>query len=213
MLFEQVRTGGDRNFGYFLADGPGGLAAVIDPSGKPELFFELLDRHRCELKYVILTHDHADHTAGAARLARQSQAMVVMHRSACRDCSLPVEDDEQLRLGELSLRIIHTPGHTRDSICLLCRDLLLTGDTLFVGKVGGTDLDEGARAQFDSLHRKLLALPDETQVFPGHDYGAAPSSTIGRERRTNPFLTRPGFEEFVALKANWAEYKRDHGIR
>jgi hydroxyacylglutathione hydrolase len=213
MLFEQVRTGGDRNFGYFLAEGPGGYAAVVDPSGAPEMFFELLDRHRCELKYVICTHDHADHTGGITQLARRSQALTVMHKLAGDRADLPVLDGELIEMGALKLKIIHTPGHSDNSICILAGDVLLTGDTLFVGKVGGTDLGEGARAEYDSLHNKILTLPDETKIFPGHDYGESPSSTVGNERRTNPFLLCRTFEEFVDLKANWAEYKRAHGIK
>ena len=213
MIFEQVRTGGDRNFGYFLAEGPRGCAAVIDPSGRPELFFELLDKHDCVLKYVICTHDHYDHTGGIDTLARKSQALIVMHKTAGDRTDVPVEDGEDLQMGALKLKVIHTPGHTEDSICVLCGDILITGDTLFVGKVGGTDLGEGARAEYDSLHEKLLRLPDETKVYPGHDYGVAPSSTIGNERRTNPFLLCKSFEEFVHLKANWAEYKKKHGIK
>jgi hydroxyacylglutathione hydrolase len=212
MIFEQVRTGGDRNFGYFIADKPGGFAAVIDPSGRPDLFFELLDRHACELKYVICTHSHFDHTEGLEVLARRSQALIVMHKLAGGRTDLPVEDGEALGLGGIRIEVLHTPGHTEDSICILCGDRVFTGDTLFVGKVGGTDLGEGARAEYESLHRKLMTLPGETLVYPGHDYGVSPSSTVDREKRTNPFILCRTFEEFVDLKANWAEYKRKHGI-
>jgi hydroxyacylglutathione hydrolase len=89
---------------------------------------------------------------------------------------------------------------------------LFTGDTLFVGKVGGTDLSGGARAEYESLHKKLMALPDETKVYPGHDVGIAPVSTVAHERETNPFLLQPDYPAFVDLKRNWAEYKREHGI-
>ncbi|MEA2062836.1 MAG: MBL fold metallo-hydrolase [Gemmatimonadota bacterium] len=212
MIFEQVRTGGDRNFGYFIADRPGGCAAVVDPSGSPGMFLELLEEHSCVLKFVILTHDHFDHTGGVKELVGRSAGLVVMHKQAGRAADLPAEDGETLDIGDLELKIIHTPGHTPDSICVLCRDVLLTGDTLFVGKVGGTDLGEGAKTEYDSLHRKLMTLPDETRVFPGHDYGVAPSSTIGNEKKTNPFILCKSLEQFVHLKANWAEYKRKHGI-
>ncbi|MFH1068174.1 MAG: MBL fold metallo-hydrolase, partial [Candidatus Glassbacteria bacterium] len=177
------------------------------------LFFELNDRYRTELKYVICTHDHFDHTGGAQELARQSSALVVMHKITGDRADLPVDDDEELVMGSVILKVIYTPGHTADSICILCRDILLTGDTLFVGKVGGTDLGEGARAEYDSLHRKLMKLADETKVYPGHDYGVAANSTIGREKKTNPFILQKSFEDFVSLKANWAEYKRQHGIK
>jgi len=213
MIFEQVSTGGDRNFGYFLADKPGGCSAVVDPSGRADLFLELNERHKCELKYVILTHDHYDHTGGAQAIGSQSAALMVMHKLTGHRADLAVEDGEELSLGSLHLKIIHTPGHTADSICVLCENILLTGDTLFVGKVGGTDLGRGARAEYDSLNKKLMKLPDETKVYPGHDYGVAPSSTIGREKETNPFILCKSFEEFVDFKANWAEYKRRHGIK
>jgi len=107
---------------------------------------------------------------------------------------------------------LHTPGHTPDSICLYVGDAVITGDTLFVGKVGGTDLGNGAKTEYDSLHEKLLILPDDTRVFPGHDYGTAPQSTIANERETNPFLAQPNFSAFVGLKQNWAAYKEEHGI-
>jgi len=212
MIFEQVSTGGDRNFGYYIADEPEGCAVVIDPSGRPDMFFDLLDRDNSVLKYVILTHNHFDHTGGASQLARQSSALVVMHKTTGDHPDLPVGDGEILTPGKLELKIIHTPGHTADSLCVLCGGLLMTGDTLFVGKVGGTDLGSGARAEYECLHKKLMTLPDETRVYPGHDYGVAPSSTIGHEKKTNPFLLCSSFEEFVDLKANWAEYKRRHGI-
>ena len=91
-------------------------------------------------------------------------------------------------------------------------DKLITGDTLFVGKVGGTGFGDDAKEEFESLHQKILTLPDETEVWPGHDYGAAPHSTVGNERQTNPFLQRSDFEGFVDLKRNWLAYKKEHGI-
>ena len=121
-------------------------------------------------------------------------------------------DGSALELGELTLRIIWTPGHTHDGICILVEDVLITGDTLFVGKVGGTGFGDDARAEYDSLHRKILTLPDHIRVFPGHDYGVRPESTIGDEKKENPFLLRDSFETFVDLKRNWAAYKEEHGI-
>ena len=108
--------------------------------------------------------------------------------------------------------ILHTPGHTEDSICLYVGDAVFTGDTLFVGKIGGTGFGRQARTEYESLHQKLMTLPDDTRVFPGHNYGAAPESTIGHERQTNPFLLQPNFEAFVHLKKNWTAYKKEHGI-
>jgi len=123
-----------------------------------------------------------------------------------------VRDGAQFPLGTLRIRILHTPGHTGDSICILVADAVFTGDTLFVGKVGGTDFGDNARAEYRSLHEKLLTLPDATRVFPGHDFGVAPQSTIGKERETNPFLLQPDVGRFIDLKKNWPAYKKEHGI-
>ena len=125
---------------------------------------------------------------------------------------IDVRDAARFVLGSLEAVIIHTPGHTIDSMCVLVGDALFTGDTLFVGKVGGTDFGEGARREYDSLHEKLMVIPDEARVFPGHDYGREPESTIGAERARNPFLLQPDFDAFVHLKRNWEAYKKEHNI-
>jgi len=123
-----------------------------------------------------------------------------------------VLDDAVFPLGNLEIKILYTPGHTNDSICIYIGDAIFTGDTLFVGKVGGTDFGTLARTEYNSLHNKLMTLPDSTRVFPGHNYGVAPESTIAHEKKTNPFLLRPDVESFIDLKKNWDEYKRIHGI-
>jgi glyoxylase-like metal-dependent hydrolase (beta-lactamase superfamily II) len=116
-------------------------------------------------------------------------------------------------VGTLKVQIIHTPGHTPCSICLLVKDKLITGDTLFVGKVGGTRTKEDAREEFESL-KKLMTLPKNTFVYPGHDVGVKPFSTIEEEQNTNPFIKRlNSFEDFFYLKNNWAAYKLKHNIK
>jgi glyoxylase-like metal-dependent hydrolase (beta-lactamase superfamily II) len=125
---------------------------------------------------------------------------------------VPLKDGDVLELGAVKLEILHTPGHTDADICILAGNKLITGDTLFVGKVGGTDFGAGARTEFESLRRLLDTLDDSVEVWPGHDVGVRPSSTIGDERRENPFLVRTDFEDFLWLKKNWADYKKEHGI-
>jgi glyoxylase-like metal-dependent hydrolase (beta-lactamase superfamily II) len=208
MIFEQIRTGGDRNFAYLVGDEKTKQAAVVDPSNDPELVLERAEKHGLEVKLLVNTHGHYDHTDGNSLVQSMTSAELVAG---------PAADGKTFSLGDVELKIIHTPGHTTDGICMLASApgetaKLMTGDTLFVGKVGGTGYGDDARAEYDSIHEKLMTLPDETEVWPGHDYGVAPNSTIGNEKETNPFILRESFEDFVDLKRNWLAYKREHGI-
>lgn len=208
----QIETGGDRNFGYLVGDVAHREAAVIDPSYMPKRFLEAAAKPGLKITYVIGTHSHNDHTKGMAEIRKKVGATSVRHKSSRGRPDIRVIDGDELHVGGLTLKIIHTPGHTPDSICILIGDELITGDTLFVGKVGGTRTRNMARKEFDSLYR-LLTLDDSVKICPGHDFGASPKSTIGHERETNPFLLRTDFEDFMWLKDNWEEYKREHGIQ
>ncbi|MFC1485613.1 hydroxyacylglutathione hydrolase family protein [Candidatus Latescibacterota bacterium] len=212
MIFKQLSAGGDRNFSYLIADEIAREAAVIDPGDPPREEMRALKENGLTLTYIINTHDHFDHTGGNAELARATGARIAMYRSARSRRDIDLSDDDTLRVGGIELRVIHTPGHTPDSLCILAGSELMTGDTLFVGKVGGTGYGRDAREEYESLHRKLMILPPETRVWPGHDVGVRPSSTIGEEQRENPFILRDSFEAFLDLKKNWLEYKRKHGI-
>jgi len=210
MIFEQIRTGGDRNFAYLIGDEETKRAALVDPSNSPDACVDHAESRGLTVVYVINTHGHYDHTDGNQTACRRTGAKVVGYG---RRAEVSVGDGDRLGLGKLSLEILHTPGHTDDCICILAEGYLVTGDTLFVGKVGGTDFSSGAQQEFESL-KKLMQLPDDTSIWPGHDYGVAPTSTIGHEKETNPFIQRLGdFDDFVDLKRNWAEYKRKHGIK
>jgi len=212
MIFEQIATGGDRNFAYLVGDEDTRAGALIDPSYDPAKCVKAARKIDIVVKYIINTHGHSDHTNGNETARKRTGAAVVAHESARQPHDINVRDGETLSLGGLELRFIHTPGHTPDGICVLAEGKLMTGDTLFVGKVGGTDFDNGAKTEFESLQR-LMDLPDDVEVYPGHDYGTAPSSTIRRERETNPFILRKDFDDFVHLKKHWAEYKAEHGIK
>ncbi len=213
MIFEQIAVGGDRNFGYLLGDEQSKKAMLVDPSYNQKKVLSLVSDLGLDVIYVANTHGHYDHSKLSKRIASATAAQVVAHVCSAGRSQLGVDDGQQLEVGSLHVKIIHTPGHTAHSSCLLAEDKLITGDTLFVGKVGGTDLGESARQEYHSLFDKLLKLPDHTQVWPGHDYGVRPTSTIGDERRENPFLLCSSFEEFIDLKRNWTQYKREHGIK
>jgi glyoxylase-like metal-dependent hydrolase (beta-lactamase superfamily II) len=187
-----------------------GEALLIDPGGPSP---DLLDRIKEEgwhLKFVVNTHGHADHTAGNNYWAAAVGAPIVMHRldweffrtpeiqAAAQAEGFPplsradllVEDGQRLALGRLEAQVIHTPGHSPGSICLFFPGHLFTGDTLFVGAAGRTDLP-GASLDvlLQSLERKIMPLPDDTRIWPGHDYGDFPTSTLGEEKENNPYLT------------------------
>lgn len=212
MIVERIVTGGDRNFGYILADERSKIAALIDPSYDPDRLVKTAESQGYTVKFALLTHDHHDHTNGNSRVKELTGAAIVMHASAVGSADMRVEHGDTIELGDLTINVIHTPGHNESHVCYHVGDVVFTGDTLFVGKVGGTDIDAGARKQYDSLHERLMTLPDYTRVLPGHDVGPKPESTIRIERETNPFLIQRTFEDFVNLKKNWQQYKKEHGI-
>ena len=213
MIVKQILTGGDRNYGYLAGDKEGGEGVIIDPSYSPEKLVEEAKKHNLDIKYVFCTHNHPDHTNGNREIEKLTgkKALLFGHTEAER--GKKIEDGTELPLGDLTVKVLHTPGHTEDAICIHIGDSVFTGDTLFVGKVGGTYGKEAAEKEYDSLHKKLMALPEETKVYPGHNYGTAPLSTIKNEKETNPFIIQPDFEAFLHLKNNWAQYKREHGIK
>ena len=213
MICKQLSAGGDRNFSYIVAGESGHEAAVIDPGMQPNAEISFLEENGLKLTYIINTHDHFDHTGGNSVLSKKTGARIAMHELARSYHDIDLKDGDVLSLGSIILKIIHTPGHTPDSICILAGKDLISGDTLFVGKVGGTGYGSDARDEFESLHNKLMKLHPDTRVWPGHDYGVRPVSTIGDELRENPFILRDSFESFVELKRNWLEYKRIHGIK
>jgi hydroxyacylglutathione hydrolase len=214
MIFEQIPAGGDRNFAYLIGDEASREAAVVDASYTPERALDHATRHGLAVRYVISTHSHKDHIAGNAYILERTEAVEVLHESTPHPCRMRVKDDEELALGTMQLRFLHTPGHIPDHVCVLAGWKLLTGDILFVGKIGGTGPNfpgSDPQQQWDSLQR-LMKLDPSVEVWPGHDYGVAPSSTIGREATTNPFLLCKTFDDFLYLKDHWAEYKKAHNI-
>ena len=208
----QFRTGGDRNFGYLCADESTGEAFAVDVSFSPAMVADFAAGRDWRIMYAFSTHGHSDHCNGNAEFELLTGVRVLLSGDRCPLSGIIVEDGAVFPLGTAQFSILHTPGYTPDSICILAGDALFTGDTLFVGKVGGTWSDADARQEFLSLHEKLMSLPEPVRVFPGHDYGTAPVSTIGHEKGTNPFLLQPDVESFMELKSNWAAYKKAHGI-
>lgn len=211
MIFYQIDAGGDRNFAYLMADKEGGTAALFDPPRDSSPYMPLVEKHGLKVAYIIVTHGHSDHTLGVVEAKKKTGAKVVVHAKSVVSAEVHVDEGDTLELGSFKLDIFYTPGHADDSICILGEKKLVTGDTLFIGKVGGTDYGDGARQEYESL-QKLMKLDDDIEVYPGHNFGVQPTSTIGHERKTNPFILRDSFESFVELKRNWLQYKEEHGI-
>ena len=200
MIFEQIATGGCQSY---LVGCPNTLsAALIDPEiSQIDRYRGLASRAGLRIRYIVDTHTHADHFSAAKQLSEMLDAPAVMHRlSPSPHASLRLDDDDMLLVGKLRIRAIHTPGHTRDSMCLLVEDRVFTGDTLLIGGTGRTDLPTGDPEQlYESLFGKLLTLDPALLVYPAHDYKGRSHSTLGAEIAENPRLQKRERDAFVQM--------------
>jgi glyoxylase-like metal-dependent hydrolase (beta-lactamase superfamily II) len=198
MFFRQVKQFSD-NFSYIVGDEASREAAVVDSSYNADELSRILKAENFRLKYIFNTHGHSDHTDCNDELRSMFGAKVIAHKSSRATHDLGVDDGDVVSVGAVRIKVVYTPGHTPDGICLLVDDkILLTGDTLFVGECGRTDMAGGdPRSLYDSFFNKLLKLDDAIAVYPGHDYGPRAFSTIGEERRSNYVLQPRSLEEFV----------------
>ncbi len=192
---------------YLLADG-NGLSLVIDPGDEPDLIMDVIRSNGFNVQYIVCTHGHFDHVGAVAELKDETGAKVLIHREeleiyhAARDMAafwgydvdnppepdVFINDGDDIRIGEISFRVIHAPGHSPGGICLYSKGIVITGDTLFAGSVGRTDFYGGDINQLKESFNKLMLLPEDTRVLPGH----GPESTIGEEKRENPFAFELG---------------------
>ena len=202
MIFRQLFDSVSSTYSYLVASRHGGEALIIDPVlEKVDRYLQLLRELDLHLVKSLDTHLHADHITGSAALRDRTHCITVMGEQTKADIvSMRVADGERIEIEGLSLEAIYTPGHTDDSYCFLMDDRVFTGDTLLIRGTGRTDFQNGdARAQYDSIFDKLLKLPEETLVYPAHDYKGDTVSTIGEERRFNPRLQVTSADEYVAL--------------
>lgn len=209
MNIKQIKVGFMDVFCYLVSCPRTKEALFIDPAGNEEELVRMVKDKKLAVKYIVNTHGHADHTCGNKKVKALTGAKIVMHELDDRvfnsaegevmarqwgftpspPADITVRDGDVIVVGDVSLEVIHTPGHSPGGICLHKNGHVFTGDTLFVGGIGRTDLPGASHEQFmRSIKEKLLSLPPETIVWPGHDYGSKPSSTIGYEKATNPWL-------------------------
>jgi sulfur dioxygenase len=202
MLFRQMFDSVSGTYSYLLASRPGGEALIIDPVlEKVDRYIQLLRELDLRLVKAVDTHLHADHVTGLAELRDRTHCITVMGEHTKADVvSMRVEDGDKIEIEGVDLDVIYTPGHTDDSYSFTMADRVFTGDTLLIRGTGRTDFQNGdPRAQYESIFGRLLKLPDQTLVYPAHDYKGDTVSTIGEEKACNPRLQVKSVDEYVAL--------------
>lgn len=195
MKVHQLEVGNMQNFTYVLEDEQTSEAVIVDPSWDLDLVLGVVERNGLKVKYVINTHHHFDHTIGNDAIAKRTGAKIIQHKASTLKNDSAVSEGDTIKFGNSELAVVHTPGHSEDSMCLVGDGKVFSGDTLFVGNCGRIDLPGGsARELYHSLFDVVAKLDDSLTMYPGHNYGSSPTSTIGREKKTN-FVMQPRTEE------------------
>jgi hydroxyacylglutathione hydrolase len=197
----QIAVGQMANFTYIIADDESGEAAIIDPSWNLEKIFQILRSNGWRAKYVINTHTHFDHVLGNEQLVEVTGAQIVQHKNSQLKKDISVSDGDTIEIGAMRMQVLYTPGHSKDSVCLLLdNQFIFTGDTLFVGNCGRVDLPgSDAQEMYYSLFDRLARLDEKLVLYPGHNYGPTSVSTIGDEKKTNYVLQARSKQEFLEL--------------
>ena len=205
MIFRQVFDNKSSTYTYLIASAKGREAVIIDPViENVQSYIELLNELDLKLVKVIDTHIHADHVTGASKLKLATNCSTLMGEHTPADAvEIKVKDDEIIKIDQIEIRAMYTPGHTSDSYSFLMNNCLFSGDTLLINGTGRTDFQNGSsKDAYNSLFNKLLKLPDDTMLYPGHDYNGKLSSTIGKEKQHNPRLQVRNVDEYVELMSN-----------
>ncbi|MDC0533856.1 MBL fold metallo-hydrolase [Candidatus Pelagibacter sp.] len=205
MIFKQVFDKKSSTFTYLVASSEGREALIIDPViENVDNYIQLLNELDLKLVKVIDTHIHADHVTGASKLKDKTKCITIMGDHTPADSvEIKVKDGELIKLDQLELRAIYTPGHTSDSFSFLMNNYLFSGDTLLINGTGRTDFQNGnAKDAYDSIFNKLLKLPDETLLYPAHDYKGENVSTIGKEKKLNPRLQVENVTQYIEIMNN-----------
>ena len=202
MIFKQVFDKKSSTFTYLIASSEGREALIIDPViENVDNYIQLLNELDLKLVKVIDTHIHADHVTGASKLKDKTECITIMGDHTPADSvEIKVKDGELIKLDQLELRAIYTPGHTSDSFSFLMNNYLFSGDTLLINGTGRTDFQNGnAKDAYDSIFNKLLKLPDETLLYPAHDYKGENVSSIGKEKKLNPRLQVENVNQYIEI--------------
>ncbi|MEE8180428.1 MAG: MBL fold metallo-hydrolase [Nitrosopumilaceae archaeon] len=200
MKVHQIQVGGMQNFSYILEDEETEEAIIIDPSWDLKNIEQAIKRNDLKIKYIVNTHHHFDHTLGNEAMAKLTGAKIIQHEASELKHDLTVTDGDKITFGDSELSIIHTPGHSKDGICLVGDGKIFSGDTLFVGNCGRVDLPGGSSKElYRSLFEIISNLDDNLVLYPGHNYGPTPTSTLGKEKATNFVMQKRTEQEFTTI--------------
>ena len=205
MIFKQVFDTKSSTYTYIIASGKGREAVIIDPViENVESYIGLLNELDLKLVKVIDTHIHADHVTGASKLKQETNCSTIMGEHTPADAvEIKLKDDEIIKIDKIEIKAMYTPGHTSDSYSFLMDNHLFSGDTLLINGTGRTDFQNGSsKDAYNSIFNRLLKLPEDTILYPGHDYNGKESSTIGNEKKFNPRLQVKNVDEYVELMSN-----------
>jgi len=205
MIFRQVFDNKSSTYTYLIASAKGREAIIIDPViENVENYIGILNELELKLVKVIDTHIHADHVTGASKLKQSTNCSTIMGEYTPADTvDIKLKDDEVIKIDQLEIKAMYTPGHTSDSYSFLMDNYLFSGDTLLINGTGRTDFQNGSsKDAYNSIFNRLLKLPEDTILYPGHDYNGKVSSTIGNEKKFNPRLQVKNVDEYVELMSN-----------
>jgi len=200
MKVHQIEVGNMQNFTYILEDEDTGESIILDPSWNLDEIQKVITRHDLKIKYIVNTHHHFDHTLGNEAMAKETEAKILQHEASTLKHDITLVDEQKIKFGNSQLTVFHTPGHSKDSICLVGDGKIFTGDTLFVGNCGRVDLPGGsAQELYHSLFDILYKMDESLVLYSGHNYGSNPISTLANEKKSNFVLQKRSEQEFVEL--------------
>ena len=205
MIFKQLFDTKSSTYTYIISSGQGREALIIDPViENVDDYLNILRILDLKLVKVIDTHIHADHITGASKLKQATSCITLMgEHTPAKTVEIKVKDEEIIKLDQLEIKALHTPGHTSDSFSFLMNNYLFSGDTLLINGTGRTDFQNGsAKDAYNSIFNRLLKLPEETILYPGHDYNGEKTSTIGKEKKFNPRLQVKSVSEYEEIMNN-----------
>lgn len=200
MIVHQIQVGNMQNFSYVVVDEKTKESLIIDPSWDLIELEMIIKENNLKIKYIVNTHHHFDHTLGNETMKEFTGAPVMQHERSELNHDVTVKDGDSITFGNSMLQVLHTPGHSTDSICLIGDGKLFSGDTLFVGNCGRIDLPGGsAKELYHSLFDVLYSLDDDLVMYPGHNYGHSEVSTLGEEKKTNMILQKKTEQQFLDM--------------